>query len=49
MIGELRNREDHANLKSITAAEADKMFMASKEVISLIHEDLTPESVHASV
>jgi hypothetical protein len=44
MMGGLRNREDHANLKSITEADADKMFEASKEVISLLNEDLAQQN-----
>lgn len=39
MMVELRNREDHAKMRLITEADADKMFEASKEAISLILED----------
>ena len=39
MIVELRNREHHAKMLLITKADAEKMFDASKEVLSLIHED----------
>ena len=39
MMADLRNREDHAKTSLITEADADKMLKASKDVISLVHED----------
>jgi tetratricopeptide (TPR) repeat protein len=40
-----RNREDHGKTQLITQADADKMFDASKEVLSLIHEDRAQQSL----
>ena len=39
MMIELRNQEDHFKMRLTTEADADELFDASKEMISLIHED----------
>jgi hypothetical protein len=42
---DFRNREDHAKTRLITEADADKMFEASKEALSLIHEDRAQQNL----
>ena len=42
---DFRNREDHAKTRLIAEADANKMFEASKEVLSLIHEDRAQQNL----
>jgi hypothetical protein len=45
MIVELRNREHHAKMLLVTEADAERMFEASKEVLSLIYEDQAQQNL----
>jgi hypothetical protein len=45
MMLELRNREDHVKMRLIMEADADRMLEASKDVISMMHEDRARQSL----
>jgi tetratricopeptide (TPR) repeat protein len=45
MMVALRNREHHAKMLLVTEADAERMFEASKEVLSLIYEDQAQQNL----